>query len=537
MFWADRIAGEIQEHFKDRIARGESLVVRDEKTVSGRVHVGSMRGVVIHGTVSEALSEIGVANTFTYEFNDVDPMDDVPGYLPSEIFEKYLGMPLNQIPSPEEYVTQNGQVITATTYAEYFAVDFKNIILNSGFNPKFQYSSELYNDGRMDSVIREALEGADTISRIYKEVSGSERPPGWLPISVLCPTCAKLLTTEASDFDGATVAVMCLKQKGAFMGCGFTGRVSPFGGASKLAWKVDWAAKWKILKVDVEGAGKDHSTKGGSRDVANRISREVFHYEPPFDIPYEFFLVGGQKMSSSKGRGASAAEIADLTSPKIFRLAMLSKDINQAVNFDPSGETVPTLYDLFDKLEEHYKSGVEDDYRRLFHFIYPLKYRGDIKTPFELRFSQVVFLVQMPHLNIQTEAAEVKGVALTEDDTDALHERSAYAQVWIRHTAPEKYVFALQDHLPEVAKDLSEVQKQALGLLRDYIDQHASKPTGEEMHHKLHALKDEVPISPSELFSAIYLCFLGKSYGPKAGWFLSVLDREFVVERFTEAIS
>ncbi|MBI2004769.1 hypothetical protein HYS79_01240 [Patescibacteria group bacterium] len=54
MFWAERIAGEIVERYKGR--KG-TIVVRDEKTVSGRVHIGSMRGVAIHGAVAKILAE------------------------------------------------------------------------------------------------------------------------------------------------------------------------------------------------------------------------------------------------------------------------------------------------------------------------------------------------------------------------------------------------------------------------------------------------------------------------------------------------
>ncbi len=74
-------------------------------------------------------------------------------------------------------------------------------------------------------------------------------------------------------------------------GCGKGGAVSPFDGNAKLLWKVEWAAKFFVLGVDIEGAGKDHSTKGGAREIADRIAREVYKIEPPVNIPYEFFHV------------------------------------------------------------------------------------------------------------------------------------------------------------------------------------------------------------------------------------------------------
>ena len=523
MFWADRIADEIESRFGKKPKH--PLVIRDEKTVSGRVHVGSMRGVVIHGVVSQILAKKGIKNTFLYEFNDLDPMDDLPSDLPKEQFEKYLGAPLLNIPSPEP---------SAKNYAEYFANDFKSVIKDEGFSPEFYYTSELYTSGKMDEVIREALLAAEHIRNIYKEVSGSQRNDTWLPLSVICPKCGKLSTTEASDFNGETVAFTCRVDKVEWAaGCGETGRISPFGGKAKLPWKVEWGAKWKVLEVSIEGAGKDHSTKGGARDVANRISKEVFKYEPPFDMPYEFFLVGGKKMSSSKGYGSSAREIANLVPPKIFLLAMLSKDIMQAFNFDPEGDTIPVLYDLYDKLAESFKARVVDDYARLFTYIHV----GVLLVPdFLMRFSQIAFIVQMPHLNLEEEATRIKGAPLTNEDKKELLERAAYAHRWLDVCAPEKFKFVLQQELPEVAKNLTVPQKQALAKIILYMEAHENV-SGKELHEHIHEIKKESGIAAADLFSAIYLLFLGKTSGPQAGWFLSVLKKDFVLKRLKEGVS
>lgn len=519
MFWADRIAEEIVK------ARGKSapLLVRDEKTVSGRVHVGSMRGVAIHGAVHEALTQLGADSTFKYELNDFDPMDDIPAYLDQDKYKEHLGKPLKNIPSPEP---------GAGSFAEYFGDEFRKVIEGAGWHPEFYWGSSLYESGKMDGAIRLALEHAADIIRIYKETSGSQREDAWLPINVICPQCGKVTTTEATAFDGETVEVHCRPDKAPYTkGCDFRGRVSPFGGKAKLAWKAEWPAKWLVNGVAVEGGGKDHSTKGGSRDVGNHIARDVFSYEPPFDIPYEFFLVGGRKMSSSKGRGSSAKEIAALVPPKILRLALLGKDINQQTNFDPEGDTIPVLYDQYDKLVEAYKTGAKDNSTRLFEFLgasQPL-------PEFLPRFSQVAFLVQMPHLNLEGEVTAMKGSALTAEDKAELAERAEYAAKWLAEYAPEKFVFKLQDTLPEAARALSAVQKKALTTLHGYIAGAEAMPSGEDLHQFLHGLKESEPIAPAELFSAIYLAFLGKSMGPKAGWFISVLPRDFVLQRLAEA--
>ncbi|TSC69566.1 MAG: lysyl-tRNA synthetase, class I [Parcubacteria group bacterium Gr01-1014_56] len=526
MFWADRIAQEITRRFAGDIKGGKALVIRDEWTASGRGHVGSMRGVAIHGAVAEALARQGVPYTFRFEINDFDVMDSVPPGLREEEYKQYLGMLLLDVPSPDS---------SAKNFAEYYANDFKSAINHAGFTPEYYWGSEPYLSGQMDAVIYEALNAADTIRSIYKEVSGSVKEAGWLPISVLCPECKKIATTEASDFDGDTVRIICEKNKVEYTeGCGFKGRVSPFKGGAKLPWKVEWAAKWKVNGVMVEGGGKDHSTKGGSRDVANHISREVFTYEPPFNLPYEFILVGGKKMSSSKGRGSSAREIADLVPSKIFRLALLGKDINQQINFDPEGDTIPVLYDQYDKLAQNFWSGADDDYAQLFTQIHPKE--GTPEQMFLMRFSQVAFLVQMPHLQILDEAKKLKGSALTKEEEIEIAERAQYALRWLQNYAPEKYVFKLHDTLPSIATDLTRAQKDTLEALRKDLEM--NYPTsGEVMHALIRSvpLRPNLLIEPKDFFVALYTIFLGKDSGPQAGWFLAALPKEFVLGRLHEA--
>src|SRR6185295_2400197 len=110
---------------------------------------------------------------------------------------------------------------------------------------------------------------------------------------------------------------------------------------------------------------------------------------------------------------------------KIFRLALLGKDISQQFNFDPEGDTIPVLYDLYDKLAEGYRTTKDDDYARLFEFIHPEK-KLPPEDVFMPRFSQIAFITQMPHLNIEKEAERIKGSPLTEADMLELGERAEY---------------------------------------------------------------------------------------------------------------
>jgi len=508
MFWLDRVFEQAQEQLKDKIASGKTLVIRDEKTASGRVHVGSMRALALHAAIAERLEEAGIPHVFKFEINDMDHMDGLPSYLDKAQYEQHMGKPLYAIPSPDG---------KAKNFAEYFGQEYIEAIKAAGFAPEFYRASELYLSGKMNDLIRKALDRADVVRKIYQEIYGQERAQDWFPLYVVCESCGKLGTTKVVAWDGQQVTYRCEPRAVEWaVGCGHEGKVSPFDGRAKFPWKLDWAAKWVAVGVDIEGGGKDHYSKGGARDVARRISQEVFDYQEPFGVANEFFLIGGAKMSSSKGSGASAKDIVDLVPQKIFRLALFSKDINQQINFDPEGDTIPVLYDLYDKFAGEYFAGVRDDYARLFEYVHPGR-----NTPMRSvlpRFSQVAFVVQMPHMDIYKEFPEA--------DRAELDERAKYAKHWLEAYAPEKFVFKLQDSLPEVAKNLPDTAKAALKALHDFIESRDTMPTGEELHTELHKSKE---------FKAIYLAFLGKESGPKAGWFLSVLERDFVLRRLAEA--
>ena len=525
MFWADKVTEDALKALADRLEGGKTLVIRDEKTASGRVHVGSLRSAAMHGIVAEILSERGIPHTFYFEINDFDPMDGLPTYLDRKIYEPHMGKPLYLIPSPDG---------KAKNFAEYFGNEYVGVVRELGFFPEVYRASELYLSGKMNDVIRLALERADKVRRIYKEVSGSVRPDNWFPLNVICESCGKVGTTTVSAFDGEKVSYVCEPTKVEWaVGCGHAGSVSPFDGRAKLPWKVEWAAKFKVMNVLFEGAGKDHYTRGGSRQVADRIAAEVFDYPPPYGIANEFFLVGGEKMSSSKGAGSSAREIADLIPPHILRLALFGKDINKQVNFDPAGDTIPVLYDTYDRLAAQYFSGTHDDFTRLFVLSHVPAMRTALLDRFLPRFSQVAFLIQMPHVDVETEVAKLKGSVLTVPDREELHSRMEHARRWLTAYAPEAFRFELKTQVPDEARNLSVLQKEALKKVLAYVEER-KELEGQELHTRLHAIKDEVGISPQELFSAVYLSFLGKASGPKAGWFLSTLPRSLLEGRLKE---
>lgn len=522
MFWGDAIAHKVKERYGDVITRDDTIVIRDEKTASGPVHVGSLRSAMLHGIVPDILSEEHISSTFKFEINDFDPMDGIPASVDEKTYAQYLGMPLNRVPSP---------VSGYENFAEYYGTEYVDVLQSLGFELDVYRASELYNSGAMNEMIRLALTRRDMIRDILKRMSGSERPADWHPINVVCEQCGKLSTTRVTDFDGETVAYTCAPDVVTWAdGCGHEGRISPFDGNAKFPWKVDWAAKFVVVGPHFEGGGKDHYTKGGARQVSEAICREVFEHEPPYGTFNEFFLVGGKKMSSSKGNAATATEMAELLPAHILRLLLIKTPINRQLNFDPNGDSVPILYDTYDRLAEKYFTNVGDDDARIFYLAHKKVDRAEIVERFLPRFSQVAYMVQMPHIDVEAQLQEMKGGVLTDADRNEYEERARYARHWLAQYADEKFIFAVQDTVPASTQSLSSEQVLALQTFADRL-QTLEIFDGQSIHEVSHTVKEECGLAPKAFFGAVYTAFLGKESGPKLGWFLSTFDREFVVNR------
>jgi lysyl-tRNA synthetase, class I len=524
MFWADKIAADAQEN----------QVVNDSKTPSGRVHVGSLRGVVIHDVIHRALKHAGKPPKFLYGVDDFDALDTVPHYLDKEKFLPFLGFPLCNVPSPED---------SSSDYAKYFMGEFLEVFEYLGVRPEVYYLRDLYRSGRLDSYIDTFLKNAHLVREAYLEVSKAQRPDDWYPFQIICEKCGKIATTTVSDYNGSEVFYTCKPDAADWVkGCGHSGWVSPFNGNGKLPWKVEWVAKWDLLGVSIELAGKDHSQKGGSRDVANAICRKVLRKNPPFHSPYEFILINGTKMSSSKGVGSSAKEVAALLPAELLRFLMLRTQPKTGINFAPNYETITRLFRDYDTLIEKYQALSTDIEQGapLPDEMMPLLYAqldGVIKPYQPVDFSTLISLLQVPHLDIREEIIKRSTRTLTDYDWQIANHRISVAQKWLTDYAEEEEKLVLYlDTIPEKVHDLSPQQITYLNRLVINLA-NITVWGGDELQTILFATAKELEMQQPIAFQSIYLSFLGKERGPKAGALLSYLDRDFVTTRIKQIVS
>jgi len=536
MEWADELAARVSG----------PQVVNDSKTPSGTVHVGSLRGPVILDVITRALRASGHETTLLYGVDDLDPMD-AQALLTPDAVEREMGRPLAHIPDQ----VADGHASYARHHAQVFIDTFAGL----GINPdRYYWMSEHYAAGDLDPYIRIALDRAAVVREVYQRVANVRHPDTWHPISVICPTCGRVGTTIVTKWDGEKVFFECRPDLVTWAkGCGSSGWVSPYGGAAKLPWNLEWAAQWSLFGVTIEPCGKDLATAGGSRDRSDAIAREVFEREPPINVPYEFLNIGGRKMSTSKGRGTPAHLIAEVVPPEQLRLLFLRPRPNQAIEFDPDGtDAIPRLFDEFDRLGDaiagrDVKGELPQGFANVFRYSL-LDPNADFEAEsarFRFPFSHLATLIQIPGVDVVVAAAEEKGAGLDDSEAANLERRMTAASRWLEDFAPDDAKIAVQPTLPAVAADLDAMDRAFLAALLERAKELASNPDGvagpavaadgDAWQAAIFETASEGGLKAGRAFRALYLAFLGRPNGPRAGWLLAKLEPTFVVARLREA--
>ncbi|MBI2431139.1 MAG: lysine--tRNA ligase, partial [Candidatus Levybacteria bacterium] len=503
MFWADKLLGDVTG----------KQVINDSWTPSGMVHMGSLKGPVIHDTLYRILKEKGIDVTFLYGFDDADPIDGLPSEL-QKSHSQYLGMPLFKAPSPDE----NG------SFGDYFGNKMKALLDELEIKPDRLYkTSELYKNGTFNKAISFVLDHVQEIRKVYENMYKKTIPQTWYPLQVICPNCGKLGTTKVIGWNGEDVTFNCeLNLVKWAQGCGNTGILNPLDGNSKMPWKVEWAAKWWTFGVTIESAGKDHGSAGGSYDVAMNIVKDVFKAKPPLKLVYEFFLSGGKKMSSSKGLGLTGEELLELMPPQVVRFFMTWTKPSIATEFDPNNpSSIYKIFDLYFWSGQDAKIDKEEIKNVPIVKAYNFAQIDNVEKVLPIRFIDLVSLMQMP--NRKDEIREKR-----------LEEWVPYAEKWLEKFAPESDKFIVRKQIPEQVKSLSENQKQFLKKISGELDKEWD---AEELQTELYEWAKEINISSKDAFAAIYIALIGKDHGPKAAWLILSLDKEFVKKRFEEVSS
>ncbi len=505
MQWLNRVADELMRRTPD----GE-IIISSGVSPSGMYHMGHLRELLISDAVRVELVRRGRQARHINIVDNMDVFRKVPVNVPAD-FEQYLGRPLCDIPAPDG---------SDMSYAEYFLTSFKRAAEILGCELDIWYSHEHYRSGYFVPAIERSLERLDTVRDVLQSVSGRKLDNTWSPIQVL--EDGRLKNRTFVSLNHETKEITYTDKDGRQQVTGYA------NGQVKLDWRIDWPARWWLLPVHCEPFGRDHATKGGSYDTGEALMAKVFEAPAPLPVKYDDIKRTGdtQKMSASKGTGIEIGEAAQVLPPEVVRYFILRSDPAKQLYFD-EGEGAIRLIDDFAALAS--KTDRSDGEQQL----YELCTHGINETTVSaVPYSHLVANYQAALKNTD---ATIAGLARSEYKVVAEKQRGtivkelAFIDRWLEKWAPEEVKFDLRQSADKA--DFSEQQVEWFGELAALIADAPDDADGEWFHKALYTLKEKHNLEPKDIFSPLYRLLINKDSGPRAGWFLQMLPRDWLLAR------
>jgi lysyl-tRNA synthetase class 1 len=532
VFWSDEIANLIlnrkkYNHIDKKIVLPKTFVIKSSTSISGVPHIGNASDVIRNDAVVRSLKERGVDVRFIWVAEDMDALRKVPTGIPKS-FEKYLGMPVADIPDPEG---------CHKTYSEHFSTKFVESLKKFGTYPDYLSTSKEYRAGNFSKWIKIVFENLKEVKEILNKKRKIPLPKDWMPWKPVCKNCGKLMTTKVTGIEGNVVKYSCedyqFKPFGEdaytkLKGCSFKGESDMKNG--KLLWRVEWGMLWAHWKIIFEAAGKEHFMPGGSFWSAGEICEKLFDWPEPYPgknyiQPYEYLTVSGKKMSASVGNVVATWEWPLFAPPQILRMIFLKRP-NKVRDF--SYEYIPKYVDEFYKLQRIFFDKEDDDKKDFSKKLYVMS-EVDVpdKMPAQIPFDYAALVSQLvPKEKMLEKAIELfksTGHLKKVEDENRIKEMLAMAKNWAERYGGESYKIKILEK--PLKEKLDEKQKQALKILADDLK---NDLTEEELYKRFFEIKREVGIDSKDFFKAIYLALLGKPWGPRLAPFILIIGRERV---------
>lgn len=505
MNWLNQIVDDVVT----RHPEGE-ILIESGGSPSGTHHLGHMREFVTADAILLELRRRGRQARHVYFVDDLDAFRKVPIDIPGH-YDQYLGVPLCDIPAPDG---------SDRSYADFFLQQLKDATSALGVEVEFIRAHEKYRNGFFVPAIERCLERIPQARKALETVAGRQLPEDWTPIQVMEDGRLKNRKFVSIDTDAKTVTYVDAT--------GNERSVRYDAGEVKLDWRLDWPGRWWLQKVMVEPSGRDHMTKGGSYDTGVQIIRDVYESEPPYPVAYDFINLAGdtKKMSASKGTGLDAVEGSQIVPPEVVRFFILRAAPSKRLYFDPVNGVVQLMDEFAAFAARNDRSEGEEQ------LLYVCTHGQDRKTVSRIPFSHLVASYQASLKNADETLAVIKRTEhaqIAEEDTEIIRNELTFIDNWLEKRAPDDIKFSLRETL-----DSSEFNQQEQNFLKGLAVKVADAPTdadGAWFHNAIYEFKEALGMAPKDMFTTLYRVLIGKASGPRAGWFLSILPRNWLVAR------
>lgn len=525
LFWVDQVVRKIIER-EQTLARTDVLRTEMGLGASGVPHVGSAGDGIRSYVVSLALQRRNMDTEFIAFSDDRDGLRKVPANFPSSL-EQEIGKPVSLIDDPFGCHESYGVHISSLLTDAFEKLGVVFVLRRSHLE---------YKKGTLDAQIVKILENHERAGEIIKKITGQDKYTHQLPFMPICGRCGRIYTTRAYKFDGKKIYYKC--------DVSFTGKNSSSNKSidiegcehestcsirdGKLAWKVEFAARWSALRINYEAYGKDILDSVKCNDA---IAPQILGYEPPLHSFYEMFTErSGKKISKSAGNVFTPQTWLRYASPASLRLLFLKKlSTTRVVDAD----VIPALMDETDDLSSIYfdKKKISNatdraHMKRLYEYIHFLDPPN--KPAQTVRYLLLASLLRIAKkkeivLDILKRTGHLSDVS--KEDEEQLMQKMELIENWIEDTEKEERIeYALSDE-----------QKDALKKLVKDLRSRSWDEDALKAH--LFEIARNSQLDAKKFFEAAYFAILNNTIGPRLAQLIICLGPARVASIIEENIN
>ncbi|MCS7122653.1 MAG: lysine--tRNA ligase [Candidatus Micrarchaeota archaeon] len=470
--WSIRLADNLIRLNKNRI------VITAGITPSGPVHLGSVCEFLFPEAIYRVLkmrnNQIDVKMYFIADV--LDALDSVTADLQDyeSVIKEDMGKPLILARDPKGIYR---------SYAERYVEELRQIMRMFNSHLELILVSDLYERGMFDKYTDLYMRQIDRVKEIVQKTSGRELPHGWTPIMAICGRCGRIDRTRVLFYDPSVQEYEYRCDS-----CGHTDRAKLEDHKYKLQWRLHWPTWQTILESDIEGGGVDHFTKGGSRDTAVAIHREILNREPPIGYKYGFVLLDGKKYSKSKGIGMYVRDMLKIVPPEIVAYHLLKYDLEENIDFNPTKDKILNMIDDYESASQIDPTSELSRAERKKYVAFNL-FRRDIK---------VSFREMLLYYSVYRDWNKVRNHI----ELDEYY--MSYIENWYRTGfVPEDYDFTYRPSKIDEYKDLVSSWHSGMSAL--------------DIHNSIYDYSQKISVPAQEIFRYLYRALIGKDRGPRMG--------------------
>ena len=516
--WIDKLASELLEREKVLGRNTDILRVESGLGASGIPHIGSLGDAVRAYGVKLALENLGYKSELIAYSDDLDGLRKIPEGMQEFGLEEHIAKPVSLIPDP--YGCHDS-----------YGMHMSSILLEGlekvGIKYEFRRAVDTYKQGLLKDQIHTILQNSTKIGEKIAELVGQEKYQKYLPYFPVCANCNRLYTAEATEYisDEKKVKYTCHDTEigsKRVKGCGHIGEADIGKDLGKLAWKVEFAARWTAFDIRFEAYGKDIMD---SVKVNDWVSDEILEFPHPHHVKYEMFLdKGGKKISKSLGNVITAQKWLEFGTPKSI-LLLLYKRITGAreLGFDD----IPGLMAEYNELEDIYFGRIKvDNQAKLVKSKGLFEYVNLLNPPKQ----------SSTHVNYRL-AIELTKIFKENRGERVMKKLLDYGVIKNPEPEIEKLIELagnFSDEFDEQEKtevELDDTAKKALKLLVDALN---GDEELEDVQNTIYQIAKANDVQPKDFFKILYQIILGTSRGPKIGPFISDIGRKQVAKTLSE---